>query len=121
MTTHYAQESLIITTDLNRFVEIIKHLLSNAVKFTTQGSIEVGYDQPADGRVQIWVRDTGKGIAPENQERVFERFFKVDEFIPGAGLGLSICHTMAFSLGGNVTLESELGKGSTFKVQIPIQ
>jgi signal transduction histidine kinase len=81
----------------------------------------VGYDQPVDGRITIWVRDTGKGIAEENLERIFERFYKVDEFIPGAGLGLSLCRVMAFSLGGNVTVESKLGEGSTFKVELPIQ
>ena len=121
MTTVLPMDSLVITTDYSRLEEILKHLLSNAVKFTQHGVVEVGYHKPADGRVVIWVRDTGKGIAEENQERVFERFFKVDEFIPGAGLGLSICRVMAYSLGGNVTVESKLGEGSKFIVEIPIQ
>lgn len=121
MKTNFAQEVQEITTDYNRLNEILKHLLANAVKFTSQGFIEVGYKQPADGRIHIWVSDSGKGIAEENLERVFERFYKVDEFIPGAGLGLSICRTMAFSLGGNVTVKSKLGEGSTFKVEIPIR
>jgi signal transduction histidine kinase len=69
----------------------------------------------------MWVSDTGKGIAPEHLERVFERFFKVDEFIPGAGLGLSICRTMAYSLGGTVEVTSTPGEGSTFWFEIPIQ
>jgi signal transduction histidine kinase len=118
--THFAKDSQTITTDYGRLDQTLKHLLSNAMKFTSQGSIELGYDEPIDGRMVIWVRDTGKGIAEENLERVFERFFKVDEFIPGAGLGLSICRVMAFSLGGNVTVESKLGEGSIFKVEIPI-
>ena len=117
----FAQDSLSITTDMIRLSTIAKHLISNAMKFTQQGSIVVGYDNPVDGRVCIWVRDTGKGIAEENLERVFERFYKVDEFIPGAGLGLSICRVMASSLGGNVTVESTLGEGSIFRVEIPIQ
>lgn len=121
MNTSFAQEVQEVTTDYNRLNEIIKHLLANAVKFTTQGFVEVGYGMPADGRIHIWVRDSGKGIAEENLERVFERFYKVDEFIPGAGLGLSICRTMAFSLGGDVTVDSKLGEGSTFKVEIPIR
>ena len=91
------------------------------MKFTQQGTITVGYEKPSDRRVSIWVRDTGRGIAEEDQKRVFERFFKVDEFVPGAGLGLSICHTMAYSLGGTVTVDSHLGKGSTFTLNIPIQ
>ena len=121
MTASFAQDSQIITTDMIRLSTIMKHLVSNAVKFTQQGTIDVGYNNPADGRICIWVRDTGKGISEENQERIFERFYKVDEFIPGAGLGLSICRVMASSLGGSVTVNSKLGEGSVFKVDIPIQ
>lgn len=121
MTASFAQDSQIITTDMSRLSTIMKHLVSNAVKFTQQGTIDVGYNNPADGRICIWVRDTGKGISEENQERIFERFYKVDEFIPGAGLGLSICRVMASSLGGSVTVNSKLGEGSVFKVDIPIQ
>ncbi len=119
--TEFGSEALLLTTDLNRFNEIFKHLLSNAVKFTAQGSIVVGYDAPKDGRVTAWVSDTGIGIAEENRKRIFERFFKIDEFVPGAGLGLSICQTMANSLGGSVTVESKPGQGSKFMVEIPIQ
>lgn len=117
----FAQDALSITTDMIRLSTIANHLISNAMKFTQQGSIIVGYDNPVDGRVCIWVRDTGKGIAEENLERIFERFYKVDEFIPGAGLGLSICRVMASSLGGSVTVESKLGEGSIFRVDIPIK
>lgn len=119
--TMFAKESQMITTDYDRFDMIIKHLLSNATKFTSQGTIVVGYDEPIGGRIHVWVSDTGRGVAKEDQERIFERFYKVDEFIPGAGLGLSICRTMAYSLGGSVSVESELGKGSKFTVEIPIQ
>lgn len=117
----FAQDALSVTTDMIRLSTIVKHLISNAMKFTQQGSIIVGFDNPVDGRVCIWVRDTGKGIAEENLERIFERFYKVDEFIPGAGLGLSICRVMASSLGGSVTVESKLGEGSIFRVDIPIK
>jgi signal transduction histidine kinase len=118
--SHFALDTLTVTTDMVRLDTIMKHLLSNATKFTAQGMIEVGYDQPSEGRVTIWVRDTGKGISEDNLERVFERFYKVDEFIPGAGLGLSICRVMAYSLGGNVSVESTLGEGSIFRVEIPV-
>ena len=117
----FAQDALSVTTDMIRLSTIAKHLISNAMKFTQQGSIIVGFDNPVDGRVCIWVRDTGKGIAEENLERIFERFYKVDEFIPGAGLGLSICRVMASSLGGSVTVDSKLGEGSIFRVDIPIK
>ena len=121
MLTMFAAEQLNITTDINRLSEVVKHLLSNATKFTDKGRSVLGYDAPSNGRIRMWVRDTGKGIAPEFRERVFERFFKVDEFIPGAGLGLSICRTMAYSLGGTVEVTSTPGEGSTFWFEIPIQ
>ena len=120
LTTSYASESQLVTTDLNRVREIMRHLLSNAAKFTDRGSIVVGFGEPHDDRIKVWVRDTGKGIATEYQKRVFERFFKVDEFIPGAGLGLSTCSTMAYSIGGDVTVESKLGEGSTFTFEFPV-
>lgn len=119
--TQYAKDSLMITTDFSRFDMIIKHLLSNAVKFTAQGTVVLGYDEPIDGRIHVWVSDTGKGVAEADQERIFERFYKVDEFVPGAGLGLSICRTMAYSLGASVSVESKLGEGSRFTLEIPIQ
>jgi len=109
-----------ITTDHKCLTEILRHYLSNAVKFTSAGEIVLGYNLPAEGRIRIWVRDTGKGVPDNMQQRIFERFFKVDEFIPGAGLGLSVCQSLAFSLGGKVGVESTLGKGSTFWVEIPI-
>jgi signal transduction histidine kinase len=116
----YAKESQNVTTDLNRLVEVLNHLMLNAVKFTDEGSIILGYDDVKDNHIQIWVKDTGKGIAPENHERIFQRFFKVDEYVPGAGLGLSICRTMANSMGGDVGVESALGRGAKFWLDIPI-
>ena len=74
-----------------------------------------------DGQLRIWVSDTGKGIAQADQKRIFDRFFKVDSFVQGAGLGLSVCRSYALSLGGNVGLESQLGQGSTFWVELPLK
>ena len=80
----------------------------------------LGYDVN-DDVLRVWVRDTGKGIPEEHcNEHLFERFFKVDEFVPGTGLGLSICRSMAQSLGGRVGVQSTEGKGSLFWVEIPV-
>jgi len=121
LSTDFACPTQLVTTDLNRLQEIMRHLISNATKFTDQGAIVVGFNAPQNDRIKMWVTDTGKGIAPEHHKRIFERFFKVDEFIPGAGLGLSTCEVMAYSLGGSVKVESALGQGATFTVEIPIQ
>lgn len=121
MVTDFHSESQLMLTDRSRLTEILRALISNAVKFTNNGQITVGYEAPVDGRITIFVKDTGKGIAEENQKRIFEKFYKVDEYIPGAGLGLNLCHTMAYSLGGSVTVESKLGEGSTFRLDIPMQ
>lgn len=121
LVTEYAAPQQMITTDMARLKEVMTHLVSNAVKFTAQGTITVGFDlPPTENHINIWVKDTGKGISKEHIERVFERFFKVDEFIPGAGLGLSISRTMAESVGGSVTCVSKLGEGSTFTCQLPV-
>ena len=105
-------------TDRDRLREILNQYLSNALKFTSEGQMTVGCSELED-TLRIWVRDTGKGIpADKCNEQLFDRFIKVDEFVHGAGLGLSICRSMASSLGGSVGVESEFGKGSTFWVEL---
>lgn len=105
-------------TDRDRLREILNQYLSNALKFTSEGQVTVGCSELED-TLRIWVRDTGKGIpADKCNEQLFDRFTKVDEFVHGSGLGLSICRSMASSLGGSVGVESEFGKGSTFWVEL---
>lgn len=117
-----SQESALdIETDKAKLEYIVKHLLENAFKFTTKGNITAGVNLMIDGQLRIWVSDTGKGIAQADQKRIFDRFFKVDSFVQGAGLGLSVCRSYALSLGGNVGLESQLGQGSTFWVELPLK
>ena len=107
-----------LCTDRDRIREILNQYLSNALKFTSEGQVTVGCSE-LDDTIRIWVRDTGKGIpADKCNERIFDRFIKVDEFVQGSGLGLSICRSMASSLGGTVGVESEFGKGSTFWVEL---
>lgn len=111
---------LLIESDLNKLMEILDYLVQNAVKFTVEGQITLGYNLKDDNHVHIWVQDTGKGIAEADQERIFERFIKLDEYIPGTGLGLSVAKSHVQSLGGTIGVESELGKGSVFWIDIPL-
>lgn len=106
-------------SDIDRIREILNHYVDNALKFTKEGSVTLGYSLLDNNKLRIWVRDTGIGIAPEHcSEHLFERFFKIDDFIPGTGLGLSICRNLAQCLGGTVGVESKLGEGSIFWVEI---
>ena len=112
-------EELPIKTDREKLLEILDNLMQNALKFTSHGSVTLGYDV-LGSNVRIWVKDTGKGIPAEDQERIFERFVKLDEFIPGTGLGLSVAKSYALSLNGTMGVESQVGEGSTFWVEFPI-
>ena len=113
------EQTVEMTTDKQRVDYIVNHYLENACKFTTESNITAGVNIMADGKVRFWVSDTGKGIDKQHQEKIFDRFFKVDSFIQGAGLGLSVCQSYALSIGGKVGVESQLGKGSTFWVEMP--
>lgn len=106
-----------IHSEKNRLTQVITNLLNNAAKFTTEGYITIGYDVIPNG-LAFYVSDTGKGIDKENLERVFERFAKFDHFVPGTGLGLSICQMIVNKLGGKMSVQSEAGKGSTFRFTI---
>jgi signal transduction histidine kinase len=120
MITQFALPDLQIESDREKLQEIIDNLVQNAVKFTTEGIIVVGYDISGNS-LQLFVSDSGKGIADADHERIFERFVKVDEYIPGTGVGLSVVKSHAASLGGSVSVESSLGVGSTFRVSIPLE
>ena len=119
MTTKCPLAELPIKTDREKLLEILDNLMQNALKFTSHGSVTLGYDV-LGSNVRIWVKDTGKGIPAEDQEKIFERFVKLDEFIPGTGLGLSVAKSYALSLNGTMGVESQVGEGSTFWVELPI-
>jgi hypothetical protein len=108
----------IVNTDQNRITQVISNFLSNSVKFTDKGSICFGYEH-IDGALRFFVTDTGKGIATENLSKVFVRFEKFDKFVPGNGLGMSICKSIIEKMNGRIGVESELGKGSTFWFILP--
>jgi PAS domain S-box-containing protein len=113
-----------IRSDQQKVKQILVNLLSNALKFTHDGSIQVttGFDRRS-GRITIEVRDSGIGIAPADQQRIFEDFQQVDssttKSYSGTGLGLSICRRFADMLGGRIVVKSELGVGSTFTLSLP--
>lgn len=114
-------ETALIHVDKNRLTQVITNFLNNAVKFTQNGHIRLGYKiTESQDEVCLFVEDTGKGIAKEEQRMIFSRFYKQDEFIQGAGLGLSICQTIAEKLGGRIELWSELGTGSRFTIILPL-
>lgn len=113
------EQKLELYTDKERVEYIASHFIENSLKFTAEGNITAGINLMPDNHVRVWVSDTGKGISPKDLDKIFDRFYKVDSFIQGAGLGLAVCRSYALSLGGNVGVDSKLGRGSTFWVELP--
>lgn len=107
-----------IISDRNRLHQVILNFVNNAIKFTSQGSIRVGYQVKGE-ELEVYVQDTGVGIDEEQQLHIFERFVKLNSFVPGTGLGLSICQSIIEQLGGRIGVDSELGKGSRFWFRLP--
>ena len=115
-------ESLKTYIDSGRIQQVITNFVTNAVKYTHQGHIQVGYRiEERNGRQGLYVycEDTGSGIPKEKQEAVFERFVKLNDFIQGTGLGLSICKAIIEKCNGEIGVESEVDQGSTFWFWIP--
>ena len=109
-----------LQTDNVRLQQVVNNLINNAAKFTFNGSITFGYEEEEEpGYTRIFVEDTGVGISEEGIRHIFERFYKVDNFTQGAGLGLSICQTIVERLKGTISVTSEVGKGTRFTVRLP--
>ncbi len=113
-------DSLFVTIDKGRISQVITNFLTNAVKYTHEGHIKLGYRIESNG-LHIYCEDTGSGIPKDKCEKIFERFFKVNEYIQGAGIGLSICKAITAKCDGKIGVESEEGKGSTFWIWIPCE
>ena len=116
----------LVFSDRQKVKQIVVNLLSNALKFTHEGRVEIGVGvEPEHNTATITVADSGIGIAPEHHERIFEDFRQVDDSpsrqYGGTGLGLAICRRLANALGGRITLHSRVGEGSTFTLTIPVQ
>ena len=105
---------IVIDADKNRIMQVLSNFMTNALKFTTKGSITLSYTLNDDGQVRFCVTDTGKGILAEQCHDIFNRFVKLDSFVQGAGLGLSICQSLVERMGGKIGVESCVGKGSCF-------
>lgn len=118
LSCHLGLEHCVIRSERNRLTQLLINLLNNAVKFTQKGSIVFGYEQRGD-MLYFSVEDTGMGIAEDKQKDVFNRFVKLNSFKQGTGLGLAICKSIVETLGGEIGVKSELGKGSTFYFTIP--
>jgi signal transduction histidine kinase/CheY-like chemotaxis protein/HAMP domain-containing protein len=114
----------VIRTDRTKLTQILKNLVSNALKFTARGRVAVAVEARGGDRVAVRVSDTGIGIAPDKQQWVFEAFAQAEggtsRAYGGTGLGLSIARKLATLLGGQLTLDSELGRGSTFELVLPV-
>lgn len=111
-----------IHTDAQHLRQVTDHIVENAIKFTAKGHIDLGYMLTGDGNeVRLFVSDTGCGIPPDMTEKIFDRFYKIDSFKQGAGLGLSVCKTIIESMGGKINVSSQPGKGSRFTVKIPVK
>jgi len=105
---------IVIDADKNRIVQVLSNFLTNALKFTTKGSITLSYLLEDESQVRFCVTDTGKGIPDEQKHEIFNRFVKLDSFVQGAGLGLSICQSLVRRMGGKIGVESREGEGSCF-------
>lgn len=107
------------TIDIGRIQQVLTNFVTNAVKFTTQGHIRLGW-KPKDNGLYLYCEDTGKGIPADKQSLIFEQFVKLDEFVQGTGMGLAICKSIAERCGGKIGVSSEgEGKGSTFWLWVP--
>lgn len=120
-------DDLSVNTDADALMQILSNLVDNAVKYTVQGEVAIKAErvETADGEwIVISVRDTGIGIPQEHLPRIFERFYRVDKArsrqLGGFGLGLSIAKHLTESLGGKIAVQSQVGKGSTFSVWLPV-
>ena len=105
---------IVIDADKNRIVQVLSNFLTNALKFTTKGSITLSYLLEDESQVRFCGTDTGKGIPDEQKHEIFNRFVKLDSFVQGAGLGLSICQSLVKRMGGKIGVESREGEGSCF-------
>lgn len=113
-------ETCTVRLDKNWLAQILTNFVTNAIKYTSEGMIEMGYEK-VGGSIRLYVRDTGIGIPEDKKDKVFHRFEKLDEFAQGTELGLSICKAIVEACRGEIGFESEFDKGSLFWAILPCQ
>ena len=116
--TNYPAHDSLVELDKLRIKQILSNFLSNALKNTTTGHVEIFYEVDHQS-VRIGVKDTGRGIPQNMLEKIFERFEKLDSFAQGAGLGLPICKLIVEKMNGRILVDSQLGIGTTFIIELP--
>lgn len=110
----------LIYSERQRIIQVFMNLLTNAIKFTRKGEIRLGYRIKDEKELYFYVKDTGVGISPEEQSKIFTHFTKLDREIPGTGIGLTLAQTVVEKLGGRIGVESQQQKGSTFWFTLPL-
>ena len=114
-----------LNTDEGKLSQILRNLISNALKFTRRGHVRMAAQLEGEGVIVFQVEDTGVGIAPDDRERIFDEFVQVENDlqakVKGTGLGLPLSRRLAELLGGSISVKSEVGLGSTFFVRLPIR
>ena len=122
LSTGLPDEKAVIITDNTKLIQILSNLINNSIKFTRQGNIDFGYTLK-ENCLEFFVKDTGIGIPQESMGKIFDRFYQVDRTVSrqfgGTGLGLSICKAYVQLLGGNISVTSAPGKGTSFVFTIP--
>ena len=118
------KKGFVTYTDSGRLQQLLSNLISNAITFTEKGIVEFGYEEKEGEKIEFYVKDTGIGLSKEEQKHIFDRFKYSEETITrkyeGTGLGLSITYSIIQKHKGLIKVESELNKGTTIEIQLPI-
>lgn len=116
-------EDVMVMTNRSAVLQIMSNFMNNAIKFTTQGSITLGWETMTDSQgesVELYVQDTGPGISEEDQKLIFEKYYKTDSHTTGAGIGLALCMQLAETMNGSIEIKSQLGVGSRFALRLKV-